>query len=92
MAVKYYRVIKENFLWKVGAIVQKDVVRSEHYSPIDNSDLWSEVEVEHSEHISGKVVENSPKYFERVYPVNLLTKTVYKAKKEALEMISNDFK
>lgn len=88
---KYYRVIKENFLWEVGAVIAQNSCgdTGEGYSPVDEV-----FRNEHlpSEYISNPIIENTPEYFERVYPVNLLSKTVYKAKQEAKEMLQKEYK
>lgn len=62
---KYYRVIKENFLWEVGAIICNNNPNYENgYCPIE--DIWHKVK-DQDEYISIRIVEGSPEYFERVY-------------------------
>lgn len=89
---KYYKVIKENFLRDVWAILKEE---NDYYKPIDdlfikndrNAGDWEWYEV-----ITNYIIENQPEYFERVYAVNLITKTVYKVKQEAKELIAKQFK
>lgn len=91
MAKKFYRVIKENFLWEVGAILE--LIDSDGgYRPLDRNDIWDMSEFNGAEYISARIVENSPDYFERIYTVNLLSQTFYKAKAEAKEIINKAFK
>lgn len=88
--MKHYKVIKENFLWEVGAILEPTSNCSEYkgYEPID------EVYKKHDggEYISKNIVENSPDYFQRVYKVDLLTRTVYETKEKAKELLEKAFK
>lgn len=84
---KFYRVLKENFLWEKEAILE---YKDGGYRPIDP--IFIIHEDDSTEYISKGIVENSPDYFERVYPVNLVTKTVYKVKEEAKELIKKTFK
>ncbi len=81
---KYYRVIKDNFLWDVGAILKKDN-DEKGYTPID--EIFCKLERNILEYITADIIEDSSEYFERVYGVNLLTKTVFKTKEEAKEIL-----
>lgn len=86
MANKFYKVIKENPLWKVGAILQHEPVGTEGgYRPLEDTDMWDVTEFNGNEYLSARIIENSPTYFQRVYPVNLVSKTVYRLKEEARE-------
>jgi hypothetical protein len=80
----YYKVIKENFLFETGAILKQE--RS-GYVPVNRAFYTDAVPDDCSEYISSKIVENNPEYFKKVYAVDLLTKTVYKIKEEALEIL-----
>lgn len=82
--MRYFKVIKENFLWDIGCVLRPC---TNGYSPID--DLYKKHDCD--EYISTKIVENSPDYFERVYKVDLLTKTVYVLKDKAKELLSKDY-
>lgn len=90
--MKYYQVIKENFLWEVGAILKQTSEKSDFsgYQPIN------EVFLKHpnnpTEYISKGIVENCPEYFQQVYKVETITKAVYLVKEKALELIGKDFK
>lgn len=85
---KFYRVKKETPAWEAGAVVsnEKD---SAKYKTIN--DLWDKECIEGIEYWESlKVVESSPEWFERVYPVNLIKKTVYKLKAQAQELLSKE--
>lgn len=88
---KYYRVIKENFLWEEGVIIKSFKANDGNngYEPID--EVFKN-EFVPSEYISAKIIENSPLYFERVYPVKLLTKTAFKVMDEAKEILKKEYK
>lgn len=58
---KYYRVIKENPLWEIDAILKND---GDMYQPIE--DIWDKFE-EQEEYLSVCIIEDSPDFFERVY-------------------------
>lgn len=84
---KFYKVIKENFLRDIGAIIQTNSWLN-WYEPID--EIYKKHEG--NEYITSHIIENSPEYFQRVYAVNLLTKTVYKIKEQAKEMLEKQYK
>ena len=84
--MKYYKVIKENFLWEIGAILSNSV--SDGYVPID--DIYKKHEG--GEYITSKIVENSPEYFERVYKVDLATRVLYEVKDKAKELLNKQYK
>ena len=85
--MKYYKVIKENFLWEVGAIIGYE---GSGYRPIDS--IFKESEYDETEYISEKIVENYPEYFQRVYKVDLATRVLYETKDKAIELINKQFK
>lgn len=60
---KYYRVIKENFLWEVGAIISNK--NGDGFFPVE--DIWNKTK-EQDEWISETIVEGQPEYFQRVCP------------------------
>ena len=62
--VKYFRVIKDNPLWEVGAIISNSRDSSQYY-PIN--DVWMKVEKVHDEYLSAPIIETQPDFFERVY-------------------------
>lgn len=84
---KFYRVIKENFLWEVGAILKAN--NDGGFVPVD--DIFVKVD-NTREYISTKIIENSPEYFERVYKVDLVSKVVYKLREEAKEILKKEYK
>lgn len=86
--MKYYRVIKDNFLWEDGAILKQNSDNS-GYVPVD--DIFCKIE-HTNEYISKDIIEKSPEYFEKVYKVDLLTKVVYETKDRAKELITRGYK
>ncbi len=65
---KYYRVRKDTFLWKEGAILTESERNNFNgYEPIE--DVWDNTPVNAEEYISARIVEheNNAEYFERVY-------------------------
>ena len=85
---KYYKVIKENFIWEVGAIITNEN-DSSGYEPVE--EIYNVHPDAVDEYISSSVVENSPEYFQRVYKVDLVTRTVYEVKEKAKELLSRSF-
>ena len=92
MSEKYYELLKATPSLEAGAILKRDADKS-GYSAV--SDIWNTEAAEgktpsicatYVEHVSNK------EWFKRVYAVNLLTKTVYKVKEEALELMNKEFK
>lgn len=91
MSTKYYRVLKDNFLWHAGAILE--MTDSERgYSPVDGNAIWDYTEHNGKEWIYPQIIENCPEYFQRVYPINLLKSTIYKAKEEARLALQEAYK
>lgn len=64
---KYYRVKKDNFLWKEGAIIANNCNNGTGYYPIE--DIWHNTPIQGNEFISAPIIEhpNNIEYFERVY-------------------------
>lgn len=85
---KFYKVIKENFLWEVGAVLKQNS-NSNGYVPVD--DIYKNHE-DSNEYISAKIIEASPEYFQRVYKVNLVTQVVYEVKEKAKELVDKQYK
>lgn len=84
--MKFYRVIKENFLWEVGAILKPNDT-NKGYLPIE--DIWNKV-IGQTEYITTVIVENQPEYFERVYE-NKFDKMLYVTAEE-LKKLYNKMK
>ena len=61
---KYFRVIKDNPLWEVGAIISNQRNQNWYY-PINN--VWLKVEKDDDEFLSAPIIETQPDFFERVY-------------------------
>lgn len=87
MSEKYYRCVKDNFLWKKGAILFVD---GDQVRPI--SDVWDVNEHVDSEYISLPNIVANPEWFERVYKVDLIKSTVYKVKAEAQKLLDEQMK
>lgn len=87
MAIKYYRNLKDNFLWDAGAILS-DEISSDGYMPIN--DLWNHTEHNGEEYISRRIVEaeDNSDMFERVYPIGDLKKMLFGNKAAAKAAIS----
>lgn len=86
--MKYYKVIKENFLWEAGAILVDGYDNGKGYQVID--DIFKKHEA--GEYISTEIIENSPEYFERVYKIDLVTRVLYEVKDKAMELMKGQFK
>ncbi len=84
---KYYRLKKDLPGSLAGCVVKKD---GDGYSPIN--DLFDTDAVDEGQEIfySGYTIEHAPDWWERVYPINLITKTVYKLKEEAKEYFAKE--
>jgi hypothetical protein len=85
---KFYRVIKDVPAWELGAIVRKEN-DSDGYRTINK--IWDKEYTKNDYYESQTIVENATEYFQRVYPVNLITKTVYKLKAEAKELLAKNY-
>lgn len=87
MSDKYYRVKKDTAGLEAGAILKFE---GNGYKPI--SDIWNTDAVEngHTVYLVGYGVEHAPDWYERVYPINLLSKVVYKLKAEAKELMNKE--
>jgi hypothetical protein len=93
MSKKYYKVIKDNFLWEEGGILEYDEKLSASgkggYQVIDS--LFKKHE-DSNEYISADIIEDSPDFFERVYKVDLATRVIYETKEKAKELIAGLYK
>jgi len=87
--VKYYRVLKDTFMWEKGAILKQDATLGRYggYMPLE--DIWN-ITDNQDEYISTNIIENNPLWFEKVYADNL-EKMVFKTKEE-LKKVYNKFK
>ena len=86
--IKYYRVKKDNFLWKEGAILS-DQGEGE-YRAVEN--IWDNTKGDNTEYISARIIEDeyNYEYFERVYP-DTLTGKLYRTKDQLLQLYINTF-
>ena len=85
---KYYRVKKATFMWEEGAILSNE---GGGYRTIN--DIWNAVNLG-NEYITDHIIENpeNAQWFERVYKVDTVTRTVYEVKEKAKELLNRDFK
>lgn len=84
---KFYRVKKDNFLWKEGAILK---LQGNGYRAIE--DIWNSTPQIGEEYISTRVIEcpTNVEYFERVYP-DTITGRVFKTKDQLIEIYKSSF-
>lgn len=82
--MKYYRVIKDTFLWEVGAILRQ-MDCGTGYKPIE--DIWNKTK-DQREYITNNLIENNPEWFERVYTDNV-EKMVFKTKEQLKEAFNS---
>ena len=85
--MKYYKVIKDTFMWEVGAILGEGA-RGNSSGYVGIEDIWDKHK-NMTEYISKSIIENSPEFFERVYTDNV-EKMVFKTK-EQLKAVFNSF-
>jgi len=85
---KYYRVKKDNFLWKEGAILSNQ--EKDQYVPIE--DIWNNIKSVGSEYISARIIEdeNNSEYFERVYP-DTIQGSIYRTKDQLIDLYKKSF-
>lgn len=85
---KYYKVLKTNFMWDEGAILESG---GDGYRPI--SDIWNHVDLGR-EYISDHIIENkdNSEFFQKVHKVDLLTRVVYETKDKAKELLAKAYK
>ncbi len=89
MTKKFYRVLKDNFLWDEEAIISDSAEFGCSGGYVSIDDVFTK-ECVGTEYISRNIIEQSPDYFQRVYPINLLTRTVYKIREEAKEILKSN--
>lgn len=63
--------MKDSFIWRKGAILEfnEDSGTEGGYSPINDVDVWDTTPFNGGEYISSRIVESTPEWFERVYPI-----------------------
>jgi hypothetical protein len=87
---KYYRVLKDTFLWGEGAIISDANDRGHGYRPI--SDVWNKTK-DQTEYITTNIIEseNNKDYFERIYP-DTLKSDIYRTAEQLKELYKSAFK
>jgi hypothetical protein len=85
--MKHYRVKKDTFLWKEGAIIK---LESDGYKAIE--DVWDAVPCIGTEYISARIIEHidNAEFFERVYPDNIKGK-IFRTKVQLIEFYKENF-
>ncbi len=90
---KYYRVKKNTFLWKEGAILRLNQKYGHDggYEPIE--DIWDVIPSCKDDYVSATIIEHpdNSKFFERIYP-DSVTGKLFKTKDQLLDMYSKAFK
>lgn len=86
--IKFYRVKKDNFMWKEGAILSDQ--EKGQYVAIE--DIWNQSSELGSEYISARIIEdeNNRDYFERVYPATVKG-NFYRTKDQLIEVYKKSF-
>ncbi len=93
---KYYRVKKDTFMWKEGAILRADSDLNA-IDPVGGyravEDIWDSTPINGAEYISARIIEHplNADIFERVYP-DSITGKLFKTKDQLLDMYSKAFK
>jgi len=89
MNKKYFRVIKNNFLWELGAIVKSTIVdESIAYIAIDP--IFVKAESDFPEYINSVFIEDNTEYFERVFPVNTENTIKFTDREDAVKETVNN--
>jgi len=74
-------------MWEVGAILGSGARSHYENQYVGIEDIWDK-HPNMNEYISASIVENSPEFFERVYPDNF-DKMVYKTKEQLKETFNS---
>lgn len=84
---KYYRVIKDNFLWNKWTIIVNET-GYKWYEPM--SDFMKRSEFDTTEYISKQIIEDkiNTDFFERVYTDDITWK-IFKTKDEMIKLYEN---
>lgn len=88
----YYRVKKDNFLWKEGAVLEKRAdCGTGGYKPVE--DVWDSTPCNGDEYITSRIVEheNNSEWFERVYK-NTIAGSLYKTADQLKQTYKDAFK
>jgi hypothetical protein len=90
---KHYRVKKDTFLWKAGAILQEKDIGTNSAGYVAVEDVWDAVPTVGGEYISSRIIEHpdNADYFERVYPDTLKGK-LFHTKDQLVELYNGAFK
>lgn len=91
--MKHYKVSKDTFMWKAGAVIKEQNQGGAHHGYVAIEDIWDTVPTIGGEYISARIVEHpdNAEFFERVYPDTLGGK-IYRTKDQLAELYSGAFK
>jgi len=86
---KYYRVLKETFLWSEGAIISDKEEIGHGYKPIQ--DIWNKTK-EQTEYITAKIIEakENADFFERIYP-DTIKGNIYRTAEQLKKLYKDTF-
>lgn len=86
--MKYYRVKKDTFLWKQGAILKQE---GNGYRALE--DIWDAIPVVGGEYISTRIVEHrdNAAFFERIYQ-DTITGRLFRTKDQLSVLYEETFK
>jgi hypothetical protein len=87
--MKFYRVKKDTFLWKEGAILK---LNNDATGYIAVEDIWDAVSCINREYISARIIEHpgNSEFFERVYPDSIKGK-LFRTKDKLISMYKEAF-
>ena len=90
---KFYRVKKDTFLWKEGAVLKLNEKIGRHGGYAAIEDVWDTTEHVADEYISAPIVEDvvNAEFFERVY-LDTIGSKMYRTKKQVVDAFSKAFK
>jgi hypothetical protein len=92
MSTKYYRVKKDTFMWREGAILQYNQALGSDGGYEATEDVWDAIKLD-GEYISTRIIESeeNSQFFERVYP-DTLKGNIYRTKEQVIELYNKSFK
>lgn len=91
---KYYRVKKDTFMWRAGAIIKSEDIQNHATAGyVAVEDIWNFVPNINNEYISARIIEDTgnAEWFERVYPDTISGK-LYRTKDQLMDLYNDSFK
>ena len=80
---KYYKVLKDTPLWIKGAIIKSGANNGAGYNSTDDVYLTCD----HSEYLSTKIIESQPEWFQRVFLIERIGRSLFLTRKEAVDKL-----